>query len=333
MKEDDRSSIADLAATGACAIVWGTSWYAITLQFGVVDPVISLVYRFSLAAALLFLWCTVRGDAVRLSLQRHKAAAAVGLFSFTIDYGFTYYAEKYVVSGIVAVVFAALAFVNLIVFRVALGQRAPRGAWASTALGVVGVAVLSRDEIVSAAVSAGALRGLLAAFVAVVAAAFGNVSARHGERIGAPLQSSLAWSMAYGAGLLALVAFITGRRWTFDSRSTYVFSLLYLAAAASVLAFLLYFGLARRRGYTTASYVLALTPILAVTMSALFEAKRWGASSLFGIVLVLSGQWLLLRVRNSRAEQTIGRTETGESHEWHDARNRLGRPERLGSRA
>ncbi|HJZ77119.1 MAG TPA: hypothetical protein VKE51_35555 [Vicinamibacterales bacterium] len=60
-----------------------------------------------------FLWCIFRGDSVRLSLRQHKAAAGVGLFSFTLDYSFTYYAEKYVVSGIVAVVFAALAFVNL----------------------------------------------------------------------------------------------------------------------------------------------------------------------------------------------------------------------------
>jgi drug/metabolite transporter (DMT)-like permease len=101
--------------------------------------------------------------------------------------------------------------------------------------------------------------------------------------------------MVYGPLLLALAAFVIGRRWTFDLRSTYVFSLMYLAAAASVLPFLLYFGFARRRGYTTASYVLALTPILAMTMSALFEGKRWGSVSLFGVVLVLGGQYLLLR--------------------------------------
>jgi len=52
--------MADLAATATCAIVWGTSWYAITLQLGVVDPIVSLVYRFSLAALVLFLWSRSR---------------------------------------------------------------------------------------------------------------------------------------------------------------------------------------------------------------------------------------------------------------------------------
>jgi drug/metabolite transporter (DMT)-like permease len=99
--------------------------------------------------------------------------------------------------------------------------------------------------------------------------------------------------MGYGATLLALFALTTGSPWTFDARPRYVISLVYLSVAASVVAFALYFGLARRRGYTMASYVLALTPLLAVTMSALFEGKTWGASSLFGIALVLGGQWLL----------------------------------------
>jgi drug/metabolite transporter (DMT)-like permease len=291
--------MADLAATTTCAIVWGTSWYAITLQLGVVDPIASLVYRFSLAAALLFLWCGLRGKGVALSFEQHKAAAGVGLFSFTIDYGFTYFAEAHVVSGIVAVVFAALAFVNLVVFRIALGQSAPRLAWAAAALGILGVVLLSENEIVQARVDVNALRGLAMAFAAVVAAAFGNLSARRGERAGAPLQSSLAWSMGYGALLLALFAVVTRRRWTFDLRPAYVVSLLYLAAAASVLAFVLYFGIARRRGYTTASYVLALTPLLAVTMSTMFEGKQWSVVSVSGIALVLLGQWLLLRVQNA----------------------------------
>jgi drug/metabolite transporter (DMT)-like permease len=69
------------------------------------------------------------------------------------------------------------------------------------------------------------------------------------------------------------------------------------------LTFVLYFGIARRRGYTTASYVLALTPLLAVTMSTVFEGKKWSIVSLSGIALVLVGQWLVLRVQNATTER------------------------------
>jgi hypothetical protein len=40
-----------------------------------------------------------------------------------------------------------------------------------------------------------------------------HVSARHGKRVGAPRQSSVAWSMAYRAVPLVLVALVTARRW------------------------------------------------------------------------------------------------------------------------
>ena len=289
------SPVWDLAATVTCAVVWGTSWYAITLQFGVVDPITSLAYRFGLAALLLFAWCRVRGEAVALTRAQQTAAAGVGLCSFTIDYGLTYLAETHLVSAIVAVVFAALAFVNLVVFRVVVGARGPRVAWAAAGLGFLGVALLSATEIAGAAANAQVWRGLIMAFAAVLAAACGNLFARRGEQAGAPLQGSLAWAMAYGAVLLAAFATMTGRPWTFDVRPGYVASLVYLAVAASVIAFLLYFGLARRRGYTTAAYILSLTPVLAVAMSTWFEGKTWSRWGVIGIGLVLAGQGLLLR--------------------------------------
>jgi drug/metabolite transporter (DMT)-like permease len=74
-----------------------------------------------------------------------------------------------------------------------------------------------------------------------------------------------------------------------------VLSLLYLSAFGSVVAFLIYFSLARRRGFTLASYVSALTPPLALAMSAIFEHARFGLGAAAGVALVLAGQVLLIR--------------------------------------
>ena len=51
-------------------------------------------------------------------------------------------------SAVVAVIFAALAFVNLVTFRIVFGQRAPLLAWAA-AVFVVGVGCCrGRDRLV-----------------------------------------------------------------------------------------------------------------------------------------------------------------------------------------
>ena len=292
--------VRDFAAIPICGLVWGTSWYAITLLFGVVDPIASLAYRFGLAAIVLFGWSAVRGGSVALTLEQHKPALAVGVFTFGMDYTLTYLAERHVASAVVAVIFAGLAFANLLVFRLAFGEAAPRAAWIAATLGVVGVAMLSWGEIAHAGFNADVFTGLAMAVGAILAAAIGNVFARRGQEVQAPLVPSVAWSMVYGALLLALVATVRGA-WGFDRSPRYVLSLLYLALAASVLAFVLYYGLARKPGYTLASYILALTPLLAIAMSTLFEGKRWNGWGLSGAALILTGQWQLLRVPRARA--------------------------------
>ena len=127
----------------------------------------------------------------------------------------------------------------------------------------------------------------------------GNIFARRGEVAGSSVVASTAWAMAYGAGALALFALATGKVWSLQPTWAYVLSFLHLSVNGSVVAFLMYYGLARRRGYATASYVSALAPILAMLMSSLFEGKTWGLMALGGIVLALTGQVLLLRTKRA----------------------------------
>ena len=55
----------------AC-LIWGSTFFAITLQLGDVAPAVSVVYRFSLAAAALFAWCAVRGDKLLLPWRAQR---------------------------------------------------------------------------------------------------------------------------------------------------------------------------------------------------------------------------------------------------------------------
>lgn len=291
------AGMGDLVAIAVCTMAWGTTWYAITFQLGVVDPVVSVAYRFALAAAMLFAWCAFRGASLRLTLAQHGAALGLGLLTFGGNYPLVYWAEERVSSAVVAVVFAALAFVNLIVFRIAFGQRSPMLAWVASFCGLAGVALLSWGEVAGAEIDDRALVGVVMTLASVLLASFGNVFARRGEMIGVGVAASTAWAMAYGAGALAVGATLFGLPWGFDWSPRYLISLVYLAAIGSVLAFLLYYGLARRRGYTTASYISALTPPVAMLVSTVFEGKIWGWLALAGVALVLVGQALLLRAR------------------------------------
>ena len=229
----------DLAAIVVCTLAWGTTWFAITKQLGVVDPVVSVTYRFALAAVLLFAWGALRREKLALTRAQHFAALGVGFFTFAVDYSFVYWAEERVTSAVVAVVFASMAFMNLVVFRFAFGQRAPLLAWAAGGLGVLGVGFLSWEEISSAELSNRALAGIGLTLAGVLSAAIGNVYARKGEMAGAGVIASTGWAMAYGAAMLAVFAVATGKTWAFEFTAPYMLSLLHLTLVEAVIAFAL----------------------------------------------------------------------------------------------
>ena len=82
-----KADAVDLASVAVCSLVWGTTWFAITLQLGTVPPAVSIVYRFGLAALLLLGWLALRRQPLRLTREQHAAVFVQGLFTFTLQYG------------------------------------------------------------------------------------------------------------------------------------------------------------------------------------------------------------------------------------------------------
>lgn len=284
-----------LSSVVICSLIWGTTWYAITLQLGVVDPSASVAYRFAIAAACLFLFCWIRKEPIALTRRQHIAVFGQGLLTFSIQYSMVYEAEQHIASAVVAVIFAGLAFANLVLFRVLLGQKADWRAWLGAGLGVLGVAAMFIAELRRAGGGEEAIVGLIVALIAMVIAASGNLAAWKAQKEGAPVLSSVAWAMAYGSGLVFLYGLVTGVPFTFELTAAYIGSLLYLSIFGSVIAFALYFMLARAKGYALASYISAITPPIALGMSVIFENARFGWEAVLGIALVLGGQILLIR--------------------------------------
>ena len=94
-------------------IVWGSTWLAIKYQLGSVDPMVSVVYRFGLAAALLIFFCYLRGLNLKFSLKEHLFMALLGALLFSVNYWLVYVAELYLTSGLVAVLFSSIVFMNI----------------------------------------------------------------------------------------------------------------------------------------------------------------------------------------------------------------------------
>ena len=100
------------------------------------------------------------------------------------------------------------------------------------------------------------------------------------------------YAMIYGCIALFIIIVLRDISFTFSMTAQYVGSLLYLAIPASVLGFTCYLILVDRLGANNAAYILVITPVVALTASAIFEDYHWSVYSTLGLAMVIAGNVL-----------------------------------------
>jgi drug/metabolite transporter (DMT)-like permease len=292
-----------IGAIGLFAVpsaIWGSTWLAIKYQLTGVAPEVSVAYRFALAAALLAAWCLGTGRSLRFSRRDHAYLVAVGVTLFGLNYVGVYWAEHFVTSGLVAVLFSTIVFLNPIGMRVFFGTPLTARTFVAAAMGVAGVALLFLPELVEARGGGTAAYGIAFGLGATIIASGGNLIAQRNQRAGIPTLAGNAWGMTYGAVVAAVAASVHGVDWTFDAHPGYLLSLAYLALFGSVIAFGAYLTLLRRIGAARAAYTAVATPVIALALSTLFEGYRWTWVGALGVVLAIAGNTLALRPQRLR---------------------------------
>ncbi len=283
-------------------LIWGSTWLAITFQLGTVPPEVSVCYRFALASVVLAAGCLATGRSLRFRLRDHAYLAGLGVLMMGFNYIWIYRAEQLITSGLVAVLFSTLVFMSPVAMRLAFGTPLRVRTFVAATFGVTGVALLFLPELREAQQGGAVALGIALTLAATASAAIGNLIAIRNHRAGFPTLPATAWGLGYGALLAATTVVMQGTPWTFDARTPYVLSLLYLSLFGSVIAFAVYFTLLNRVGAGPASYTTVSTPIIAMTLSTLFEGYRWDWPAAVGVVLVAYGIWLALRPAKPAAD-------------------------------
>jgi len=282
-------------------LIWGSTWLVIKFQLGVVPPMVSVAWRFALAALMLLAYSAVRRRPLGFSARDHLWIALQGVLLFGVNYAGVYIAEQYLTSGLVAVVFSIVVFMNALGMRLFFCQPIRPATIAAATVGVAGVALIFWPEIRRFSNSGEQLYGLAWAVGATAVASLGNMVATRIHRRQLPVMQINAWSMLYGALFVAAVALATGQRFGFDVAWPYIGSLVYLALFGSALAFGAYLTLMRRIGADRASYTAVAIPVVALLLSSAFEHLRWHLETFLGVALCLAGNLLMLRRRPAQA--------------------------------
>jgi drug/metabolite transporter (DMT)-like permease len=277
-----------VVAYAACALVWGTTWYAIRVCIGPggYPSFLSAALRFTIAAAVL-------AAALALGLgkprPRRRAVAWLAVCGVlnAAGYALVYRAEEEVAGGVAAVLYGTMPLVTAAIARVTGTERLRPSAIAGALLGLAGIAVIFRDRM---SVSAG--QGLAVALIlgSVACASTFTVLLKRHASASSPLANTAAFFPATAAALWLLAAAVERRPLPSPLPFAPTAPLLYLALFGSVVTFGAYFYLVRHVSLATVTTLVLVEPVIALGVDALFEQRaRASALTYVGAAITASG--------------------------------------------
>lgn len=284
-----------LLAFGIIYFVWGSTFYAIRVGVHEVPPLLFAAMRFLVAGLLVYLWAAAKKEHQPTPRQWFSACLLAFLI-FVVDYGFLFWAEQRVPSGIAAVILATIpAFMALSEIVILRTQRLTARLSVALLAGIAGVAVLMSHSIDLGKL--GKLSGApidTAGAVGLIIGALGwSIASALARKLPLPsskVMSSGAQMLAGGAMLLAVSAArgewrginllaVSGQAWI---------ALIYLIFAGSIAGFTAYVWLLHRESPTKVGTYAYVNPVVAVIIGYFLGGEPLGARTVLGGVFVLA---------------------------------------------
>lgn len=273
-------------------LIWGSTWIAIKWQLGTVPAPVSIALRFWIAAAVLLLILLAQRRRLLPPPGAWPYLAAQGLALFCCNFLCFYYASQWVASGLVAVVFSTAPLWNAINGRLFLGRALQPQVIAGALLGLAGIALLFLPELQGHLDDAEMMSGLVLALLGTLFFSSGNLLSSRMQALGMSPWLTNTWAMCIGAGVLTVLALALGMSFALPPDARYLGALVYLAVPGSVIGFTAYLLLVGRLGPDRAAYCTVLFPVVALSISTVFEGYRWSAPAFIGLACVLAGNLL-----------------------------------------
>ena len=279
-------------------LVWGSSWLVIKFQLGSVDPMASVAYRFLLASIISLVFCFFSGRLKVYSPKDHFFMFLQGGFLFALNYWLFYLSELTLTSGLAAVIFSTVVIMNMLNGIVFLQNKIEYRVFLGALLGFIGIIFVFWPEITNFEIEDENIKAFFLALGATFLASLGNIASARNQRKGISVLQSNTFGMAYGSVLMLFLCLVTEKELSFEYTISYISSLLFLSIFASIVAFWTYLTLLGRVGVERAAYATLLFPIVALAISTVAEDYKWSFFAIIGIVLIICGNFIILKIKN-----------------------------------
>ncbi|MDP6465743.1 MAG: DMT family transporter, partial [SAR324 cluster bacterium] len=261
----------------------------------VVSASISVFYRFFLAAIILQCLCLIKRQKSVYALREYIFIAIQGFCLFAVNYWLFYLSAEYLSSGLMALIFSTIVVMNMINGRIWFGTPINLKMVFGAMMGISGLTLVFWPEIQWEDSNYNMFKGLIFAFVATYFSSLGNIVSVRNQKKGIPVFYSNAYAMTFGCLTMLMITMITNEPWNFSWNPQFLLSLVFLSVFASVVGFWCYLTLLGRVGADRGAYATLIFPIVALSISTVFEGYQWSLIAISGVVLILLGNFIILK--------------------------------------
>ncbi|MGE0547211.1 MAG: DMT family transporter [Kofleriaceae bacterium] len=277
-------SRAVVAAYVACALIWGTTWFAIRVSIGPggFPTFVSLALRFAIAVVILV------PIAVRVRPWPTGRAWGYLVLAGVLDavaYTLVYLGEERVPGAVGAVLYGTQPLILAVLLTAFRIETITSRHMIGSAVSLAGVAVLFHDRLEISSRQAVGVAMIVGSVVA--ATGYSMLVKQHGKNVHGV--ASTAVFLTVTAIALGIAAIVVGEPMPWPPPRNPSIATLYLAVFGTVVAFYLYFWMLQRATLVLASTLVFVFPLIAMITDALFEAERLGAGGYLGAAIVLGG--------------------------------------------
>ena len=198
-------------------IIWSTTWFAIKFQLGTVNPVVSIAYRFTIAGMILFAGCKLFKLNLRYTVKQHLFFFLLAICLYSFNFWFVYNAEQTLKSGLVAVIFSVMIFLNIFLNTIFLKGRLRISVIIGAILGFTGTYLVFMKDLNGFGFSADNTKAFIYCILAVILASFGNIISAYTQKSGIPVIQTNTYGMLYGAAIMYFLAITTRINFSFES--------------------------------------------------------------------------------------------------------------------
>jgi drug/metabolite transporter (DMT)-like permease len=265
----------------------------ITIQISQAPPMVTVFWRFVLSTAIMFAYLFWSKQNMKFEPEMHFWFFLQGIFNFSINYMLTYWSETFIKSGVLAITFTTMVYLNIIFSWLFFKRQVSKRVVFGSILGGLGIVLIFKDDLFITSTSK-EIFGLILGLMAALSASLGNMVSLRNIQKGVSISTANTFGMLYGTIFTGLSVIVLGIPWSLPINTSFIGSLFYLSLLGTVVAFAAYNTLLKTLGAEKAAYTTIISPILAILLSFLFEDLKLVPAMLFGIVLCLAGNILVL---------------------------------------